>query len=69
MSRCKACNRKLSTDDLKRKGLDIEFCSECRFQSNRKYSIHDHQYDHENVTNVQVDGSSLSLDLSYLDDV
>ena len=60
--RCRACNIKLDEADLMRKAKDWDFCSNCRFLSNKQYNADDHQYHHLDVTGVPLDGSSISLE-------
>jgi hypothetical protein len=60
--RCKACDIILSNDDLKRKAEDWEYCSECRFQSTRLFSINDFEYAHGSICSVQMDGSTLLIE-------
>ena len=66
--RCKACNGQLSSEDLKRKAFDWDFCSECRFQSSRQFCASDRDYEHGQLTSITLDGRTLTIDLSWLDD-
>jgi len=68
MSRCRACNIELSEGDLLRKAKDWDYCSECRNQSTKKYHASDKEYDHQTLTNIQFDGSPLSVELGHTAD-
>ena len=60
--RCRACNIILDEADLKRKADDWDYCSECRYQSNKKFNATDKQYHHGDITGVPLDGSTLTLE-------
>lgn len=65
--RCKACNVRLSSEDLKRKGKDWDYCSECRFQSTREFCASDKDYDHGHLSNITLDGKNLQIEEGWLD--
>lgn len=67
--RCIACNTILADDDLKRKSKDRDYCSNCRFQSTRQFSINDIDYTHGTISGVQLDGSSLIIESGYNDTI
>ncbi|MCP3921280.1 MAG: hypothetical protein GY714_01715 [Desulfobacterales bacterium] len=54
---------------MKRKSNDWDYCSECRYQSSKKYSASDKEYDHGYLTNLSSDGSCLSIDEDFHDDL
>lgn len=66
--RCKACNVILLAEYGPRKPTyDDEYCSECKYHSTKDYCASDKSYDHEAITGIHLDGSTLSLDASFDD--
>ena len=63
--RCKACDIKLDEIDLKRKSLDRDICSNCRFLGNQEFNSTDLHCSHTNVTDIPLDGTSLQLEEYY----
>ncbi len=53
---------------MRRKACDWDFCSECRYQSSKDYSASDKEYDHGNLTNIMLDGTTLCVDSDQLDE-
>lgn len=67
--RCRACNMILAPEDLKRPAPDDEYCSECRFQSEREFNVDDIvRYDHAEISGILLDGSTLYIDQGVLDE-
>ncbi len=67
--RCKACNGQLSSEDLKRKTPDWDICSECRYQSTREFCASDKDYHHGQLTGITLDGTCLSPEEGWHDDI
>jgi len=65
--RCRACNIILSNDELRRSAEDWDYCTHCRFKSNEEFDIIDRQYVHGETSDVQTDGTPLSVDSSYME--
>lgn len=68
--RCKACNTILEGADLRRRALDRDYCSDCRYHSNQKFTIHDKEYVHGCLTGILLDGTTLHVEeVDYTDDL
>lgn len=66
--RCKACNCVLSAEEIRRKAQDWDMCSECRYQSSRKFCASDKEYHHGQLTSISLDGSPLTVEVGHLSD-
>ena len=43
-------------------------CTECRYQSTRKFCASDKEYDHGQLTGINLDGATLTIETDYYDD-
>jgi len=63
--RCKACNIILTKRELSCQDNDWEYCNICKMKSDEEWEIGDKDYVHSMETSVMMDGSVLTIDMSY----